>query len=380
MSQELTAAAPTPKPAVSPELLQVYHGLTASVPIPQQVAWLQLSNLKNVRKKELETKELEMQGLILKYETATLADLQTAVDTYEKGLKELPEMRKTFTRYLDKIFDELSAIEKRAKDYDPFAKAKARLMQLRLAAETNVTAVKDKNSEIAAFKTHVQNEYLRILAAYEIALNKTIVDSYTQALNDELTDDGLKQYVAVTEAALRAVTKLNPEKFTGYTIVTKEELQKIHPTIPAPDYAAMLQKYISAARERFNLYFQDKQNKEAAVAYLRDSQSKLEVNIAASAETKAAVNKLVNTGAPATTDGITPLGFKPIVRKKVIILKDDDPEWAAKIMSLFLANRATCTPRLKVTKWSLLSVKQMAAALQEEEEKFDGIEYDEVKK
>lgn len=369
--------------------------IVREIPQEKQLSWLQLCRAKDTVKQMLELKAVEIQKHLLKYTEFDILQLQTAIDNYKKGLKELPEIRKSFTKYLDKIADQLMEVEKLAtgltlngdgrwvpNEQHVLPLAETRFLALRETDEANKSASQKRAQEFVNYKTHVNNEYIRISTAYEIALSKTTADSYIQALKDELTDDGLKQYVTVTEKCLREVQLLQPNKF-AFTIIDKtnpDQLQEIiKATPPAPNYSLLLNKAILAMREQFMLYFTDKQNAEKATTFIAQQQKQQESNSLEHAQTSSAVNMLAGQGTAVAVLGGN--GVRSIKRKFEIVIKDEDPEWAARVIAEYLARRNTCQPRLtKITKWGNLSVKQMAAALQEEDEQITGFEYREVKK
>ena len=70
-------------------------------------------------------------------------------------------------------------------------------------------------------------------------------------------------------------------------------------------------------------------------------------------------------------------GVKGLKRKTVIVIKDDDSNWAKKIVLTFTANWDVCFEYIRVKKWGNLSIAQMAAALDSAEIVVDGVQYKE---
>lgn len=375
--------------------VKLLEELKSTIPLDRQLSWLQLSNLKLQTEEKMVATELSLQPLLKDYEKMNVEALEKAVNAYKEGLKALPDIRKGCTRYIDKIADSLMAIEKRAggetkgedgkwKRINDFIldKASARLIELKEAEEEKLSEGKRRAEELAAFKAHVQNGLVKIRTEYEKALNKAIVDGYAVALGQELTEAGLKQCVKVTETVMREIKRITPEKyeFKYWNKLKKEdmdELMKINNSIAPPDWNKILQEYLKKMHDQFNLYWQDK-NTTGGVDFISNKADEFENFLEAKAEEQMAVNTLAAKGAATV---VTPAAnFKPLNRKFVIEVNDEDPTCAKTILSLFLANWNTCAPRLKVSKWGNLSIKQMAAALQEESEMFDGLKYKEVKK
>lgn len=386
---ETTIANGNGVPAVlSPDNLQKYHTLVNTLPKDRQLAWLTLSGAKLSVETKLQAAELELQKILLGWETKDLVELKAAIDKYKEQLKMMPETRKGFTRYLDGINDSLMVFEKRASGLKPgqkawiedpeslILKANKRFLELRLAEEKRLENEQNKNAEAARFAAHVKNEYVRLESEYKVTLLTTINTAYQQALNDELTDDGLKQYVKVTEAALREV-KLGARNKFNYTINTPEELTALNSTIPAPNYTATLDNAIKFMYEKFQLYFQDRANAEKAKEYHNQKTQQLTGLVQDAATKQMSVNNLVSRGAEVE---VQPTGGIPAIKRKMEIVIEDTPEFANRVVSAFLANWADCSKNVRVEKWSNLSVKQMAKALEDlpSGEMVEGLKYQET--
>jgi hypothetical protein len=382
---------------LSPELQKKLDVLIETVPKDRQLSWLQLSNVKLATVKKMEAEELKLQPLLKDYETMDVVALQKAVDAYKAGYKIIPEIRTSFTKHLDRIFLELMIIEKRAGGWRMseagrwekipefvLDKAEARLIELKEEEEEKKDIAANRTKELADFKAFAANGVVKIQTEYEKALNKTIVDGYTGALKQELTEDGLKQFIKVTEAAMRDVKKIAPEKFEfKYWDKTKkedmDELMKVNKSISSPDWNSILGKYIEKMKNQFQLYWQDKGTEDAGLDFISSGAEDFEKELERKASERMAVNTLAAKG-EALTPTVTNPEVKALTRKYVIVIKDTDPAWANRIVTLFLAHWGTCAPRLKLKNWGNLSIKQMAASLQEEDEQFAGLTYQEIKK
>lgn len=411
MSQTATTLPAKIDGQLTPELKTKLDGLLKTIPPDRQLSWLQLSNVKMNAVAKMEAEILKVQPLLKDYEKMDVVALQKAIDAFKAGLKPLPDIRMSFTKYLDKISTDMMAIQKRAWGerlsdagrWEPIPdfvlpKAEARLIKLKEAEEEKNNFAANRIKELADFKAFVANGYIKIQTEYEKALFKTITDGYTMALKQELTEDGLKQFVTVTEAAMKEIKKIDPEKYSfrywkkevpadaddKTKAECKADLDKIIETmksVPAPNYKAILESAIIKMKEQFQLYWQDKGTGDAGLDFISNKAEEFERSIDRVASEKIAVNTLQARGA-AATGVINNPEVKPLKRKYVIEIEENNPAWANTVLTHFLANWNVCAPKLKIKNWGNLSVKQMAAALQELEggEQLEGLKYTEVKK
>lgn len=361
---------------LSSEQSQVLDQLKQSIPLARQLSWLQLSNLKLSTEKQLEAKILELQQALNGWEAMELLPLQEAINKAKAILAQVPELRKSFTRYLDQISDSMMAIQKRAEGLDALTGAIKRDLQLRLEKEKKDSAATAKTTEAANFKAHVQNEYVRIASEYRIALINQINESYVAALSQEMTDDGLMNHMQKLAASLKTIERSKPTKFP-YTLHQPAELNAIVATIAAPNYDSILTEAIGSIAERFKLYHQDRQNAEVAKAQVQQETAAVASNVQAQSQKDQAVNTLMAKGESVVVDTLP--GAKKVKRKFVIVIQET-PEDTKKIVSEFLAHWNEVAPKLKIKSWANLSIKQMAAALQEIDEQIAGLVYQEVTK
>lgn len=356
--------------------------LYSKVPKPRQLSWLQLSSLKMTTEKQLEGKILEIQQALLNWETMELIPLQEALAKAKKLLNEIPDLRKSFTRYIDKIASDLMAIEKRAEGLEILASANKKELELRLKKEADDSAATNKATELAKFKAHVQNEYIRISSEYKIALNNKINQSYIEALEQEFTNDGLIQFINNLASELKAIQKSSPVRFSETIqtplLNTTADLTEAHKAIPAPNYDEILTKAIAYLPEKFKMYDQDKQNKDLAISQTKLETQQQNEDITSTASKYQAVNNLVGKGVGTTIVDTLP-GAKKVKRKKVIVLQDTAAE-TIKILSLFIAHWDEAAPKLKVKSYAKLDIQKMTAALQELDGEFEGLVYEEIKK
>lgn len=352
--------------------------LRTIIPADKQLSWMQLCNAKQTFMSELEKKELALQQLLLNYETFDLLKLQTAIEDYKKQIKEMPEYRKGYTKYLDKIYDELMMPEKRAAAYDGLTKAIARYNQLRVEKQDADKKSEDKRFEQERFKTHVKNEYARLVTEYKMSLQKTITDAYVMALNaEELTEDGIKQFIDVASQCLDDTKVGTPTKF-DYTLNTKEEIGALYVTVEAPNFNEILQTAKAFIPEKFKLVHNDRANKQAASEFQKKQLEESKTRLEEALKNTTAVNQLTTNAS--ATQIVSNDGIKEIKRKTIIVVDDDSPEWAAKIVATFSMNWSKASQFVRVKKWGNLSISQMAVALDDAEIRVDGVEYAEVVK
>lgn len=390
--------APLPTEAIETQL----QALRSMIDPERQLSWLQLANSKAIIKTTLETKELELQGLLINFEASfpeidfaaavipiekqqeyvkALENLQAKIAEYNSGAKQLPEIRKGYTRYLDVIYDELMQPEKRAVKWETFLKAQ----QFFLTARKNVEAINnraiEKQKEQDSFRAHFQNEYIRIAAEYRANLLKQITDAYTLALKDpNITNEGLTQFVKATWAAMQDIKPGAPSTFS-FSINTREEMVPVFQNIPAPNYGEILEEAKKEINSKFSMFWQDKQNADAAIKFAEDEQKRNEQKIKDEAARSASVNTLMaqagsSSGATLTMD----TSLKPVQRKIKMVIDDSDPSWALKVASAFVGNWEKAIRFCGVKKYGNLSIRQMAAALDEAQIKVSDVQYEEIEK
>lgn len=389
------------------EVVENYKKIEASLPIDKKLAWLQLAVGKGQALTQLNNYKLELQKLLIPVDVIKIVDwedpeqkraaieylveLQNALTEYNKGVKQLPEMRKGYTRYLDRIYDELMQPEKHAQEWEVFIKLKASFIQLRSEKEIHDGKIGEKQREAEKFIAHIKNEYIRLQSDYKIALTNFINDAYTILLEETAkgtakinNDEELKALAKTTWTNMQNTEVVpigSPVKFVNYTLHTKEELLEISKSIPAeflPDYASILQASKTELWMRFQMYWQDKPNALKAKEYIVEQGKKAEELVKDEAAREISVNNLLANAGSLTV--IQNSGLKPTVKKNVIKTADEDPAWALKIITAMQVNWTLAAPYVRVKKWGNLSISQMAAALDEAGVKVGDVEYaEEVK-
>ncbi len=368
MEQTLLAILP-------PEKQTLLQTLETAMPADRRLSWLQLGNAKAVVLKRLEAKELEIQGILLGWENKPLLELQTALENFKKGVSEIPEVRKGYTKYLDSIKEEMMVPEKRIATSPVFKDATARYNQLRLAQQEQQADEARKTLEAARFKAHVENEYLRIKSQYSIDLMKQIVDAYTMALADNLEEEGIRKMVEVTQQVMAEVKRVPAVKF-DYKLHTKEEILALAAKIPPPNYDAVLSQANTELIEKFKMYHHDKANHLAASDFLRGEMAKAETEIRQEITNATAVNNLmVQAGAVTITQDT---GVKTAVKVWKPTSEEISREVALKVMGEFIAKQTVA--KVRVQDWGNLTVRQMVASLCDAGIKVDGVKYEEVVK
>lgn len=380
MSETTTTAVATT--ALTPPQTELLNKLLVEVPKDRQLSWLQLGKSKGNVRTAMENKSLELQALLLGYEKLDVSSLQVQVDLYKKGLGDLPDIRKGFTKYLDAIGSELMEVQRTAESWSMYEDAKGRLLTLKLEKEKKDNEAGGKTREQNNFRTHVTNEYVRIRTDYAVTLDKRIIDEYEKALGEELTEDGLRSRVIMVENMLinmpvPSIVRFSGTLPAGYVLLnTAEELGAIGAQIPVPDYSSILQARITDMRDKFNLYFSDKQNKEAAVAHLKQIQAQKDEAAQKQSETEKGINTLTSK----VTGSLSFSSMKPLIKKREIVMKETEDAWAFKVITEFAARFDTCRPRLKIQSWAKLTLAQMVKCLQEEPGEIAGLEYKETVK
>jgi hypothetical protein len=380
-------------------ITDAYIKLDQSLPVDRKLSWLQLCQAKAITMDALTKRELELQELLINYkstcptvdwETISVQDkqkvidylvtLQNALGAYNKGVKELPELRGGFTVYLDKIKKGLMVVEKRAEEWETFIEAKKFFFEIRAKKEEHDGKHALKDKELNDFVAHVKNEYLRLAMEYKLALSDFITKSYIAALEEQPNDDNLRMGVVLTWQSMQNPDVIpigQPTKFE-YKLNTKEEIIKAYQGVLPPDYAAILASAKNELNEKFSMYYQDKQNAAKAKEFILNEQTKAQVAVTDELQKSIAVNTLLSSASATVVQDNA--GLKASVSKKVIAIQDDSPAWALKIASAFIGHWAVASAFLRIKKWGNLSVSQMAAALDEAGIKVADVEYvDKVK-
>lgn len=359
---------------IAPDIIAKLQILQESLPKDKQLSWLTLCNGKSVILNELTKKELELQQLLLNYDTMDVLKLQEALELYKAGAKQMPEIRKGFTRYLDKIGDELMLPEKRVATWEVATKANAKYLQLRLDKEKADEEVKAKQFELQRFIAHVKNEYIRLFSEYKLAINKTITDAYLMALKDNLDEAGVKKYLETTASCLRDLKPGQPVKF-AWSLNTKEEILAAYKTVQAPDYETELKHSVPVLIDHFKMYFNDKENAQKASEFALQQEAQKKVDIETESQNAISVNNLLANSSATTI--VESDGVKSIKRKNVIDTKNLTQQGCLAIIAAFVSNWSSVIEHVRVKSWENLKVDQMSSALDSAEIKVQNVTYKE---
>lgn len=366
-----------------PQNLQLAK-LIEEFPKDRQLSWLSLGSAKQTVKKSLENRFLEIQAYLIKYDTLSIVQLQDEIDKYNKGVKEIVKTRKGYTMYIDKITDDMMTVEKNAATWEVLEKAEKRYMELREEDEKKKVTGDEKSKEAAKFISHVSKEHIRIKTEYELMLNTCISSGYIDTLETDLNEVGLKNRVIIMENTLTNIKTSSPVRFTktlpeGYKPLNSvEELTALGQKIVPPNYSNILATKILEMKDRFNMYFSDRKNKDKAKEQINKDNETAKLALTKEAETKSSVEDLKAIG---SVGGVV-MSFenvKPIIRKTVIVIKDTK-EFAFKVASAFIGNFDRCTPNMKIKNWENLKISQMADALSKLPEQLSEFDYEEIKK
>lgn len=373
----------------------------AALPPEKQLSWLQLGYGKSVILGSLTKRELELQGLLVNYQsdfkpewntdefwaTVTseqkqevinaLIGLQNKLAEYLKGIKDLPEIRKSFTRYLDRIFDELSVVEKRAETYSVFEDAKKLFILIRGHKESNDNIQTNKITEQDRFITFLRNQYIAIASDYRQQLLNMLDQCYIFCLeNEKIVDqDTLKAEVVNVWTQMQAIKPDVLERF-DYKLHTREEMLALMSSVLPPDYTAILEEAKTQLNTKFQMFWNDRQNKEKAKEFIEKEQAQRNSEIEDTAARQTGVNNLrAYSGGAAGNVTVTDADLKASATKRVMVVEDDNPLWANKVIVAFLANWPVASAFLKIRKWGNLSVSQMAGALDDAKIVVEGVQY-----
>jgi len=384
------------------QMIEVWKQLDQSIAIDKKVSWLQLCVVKSKTLETLQKEELRLQSLLLNYKTSfpdpinwatdkqkiveALVGLQTALTNYAAGVRQLPEVRKAFTRYLDKINDQLMEVEKRASTWETFAQAKQFFLDIRAAKEANDSISGTKAQEAENFRAHIKNEYIRLEAEYKVALLSFIKETYAVALEEAKLGNKMDE-VGVNKIMQSVWESINNEKVVpvgeknkfDFKLHTREELLEImkEPALQMPDFRKpALDEAAKQIRTVFSTYMQDIVQPDKAIEFVKAEEVKEVTQIQGDAARATHVNNLLS-GANITSI-VDNGGLKQSVKKTVILIKDEDPSWALKIASAFVGHWPVASAQLKIRKWGNLSISQMAAALDAAGVKVADVEYTDV--
>ena len=339
----------------------------------QAAAWLGMAEQKNIIAADLQTYELQAQGLLLPVQNSQLySEIDAALAAYRKLHTDTVEHRKGFTNKIDAgIVQPLMAFEKRIdpKVNEAYVELTARSLSLRQQEAANAAAANVKNQAVANFKAHCVNEFYRVAEELRGKLRREIGHQYKLHL---------EQRISPTMEKIKELLKLIPipptAKFTG-TVLSTEELGEIYKGLNKPDFADIFNDAFILLETTFANFDSDLANAAAAIAHQKEQEQLAEVQAAQTLAEEMAMNTLIATSETVVVDA-------PKVKKTLQITVIESELWAKTIMAAFITNMQFMTKYIKVKSWSKLSIGQMAEYLSkystEEGVQLKGLQYEEI--
>lgn len=350
----------------------------APVSKEQASAWIGLATTKNQTVFELQRKELEAQGILITVQGKEVAyeAIDVALAKYRKHHTETMDLRKAFTSLVDaNIIQPLMEFEKRIdpKNNQPYQELINRSLTLRKAESDKAALVNAKNSEIAAFKAHIVNEFSRVVTEYRATIRREFTKHYNLMLTDKVEDPMLEKVKEFAREIMPpAVAKFNAR------YLPNEELMQIYTDTPKPDYATYYADLMVEMDMLFANYSSDLANAEAAIKHQADAAKLRELEEANEAKEEQALNTLIATSETVIID-------EPKIKKSVQVTVIESWAWANSVMATFMINEQKLNKYMgRVKSVAKLSIGQMATYLgqlaTDEGISFKGLEMKEVEK
>lgn len=351
-----------------------------SVTIPQANSWLKFGEMKNNLSSTLTKLELNAQAkLNALTETSTIQQIQTALDEYRKLHTEMVNERRGVTKHLDNVTAQLMEFEKRVdpiKNDSFFSWDQKRIKKVKYAA-TSAAQVEAKNKEIAAFKTHFVNEYVRLAANYETDLLDLLNTEYIGALKAKMQADAIPEYTRKLKEILRdTITIKQPVKFNRVLITDVTEAQNLFNEIKMPDYLSILNRVFAKVDEKFSTYLTDVENASTVIEFTMVESAQEKETITTQAQETQAVNVLI---ASAETTVLVDPSIKAIKEKRTIVI-ENNANWCKKILAESLRNFDFVAGKLKTKTFAAATIKQLAEALSQLESELPGFKYEPIEK
>jgi hypothetical protein len=339
----------------------------------QQKSWLVLADQTANIKQSLQGKELALQGLCAK-PANTFEEVDGILVTYDKEHKVLMAERLNFTNFIkDNLVEPLMAFEKRAKEYEPYVKLKAKHLQLRLEAEAKAAQEKAIETEKQSYLTALKNAAIQSETAYRMEMDKMVNNIFAQFLNE-----GQKRPDIDLAVEILASLKF-PTVETAYTrnLLTVEQLFQLEKEVQPVDFYAIQSELIERAKQKFaNEYQAALQNREAAIAQNLKDQEQKAAAMKREADEKAAMNTIIGT-ATAHTATVE----APKIKRTLVPIIEDTEQWTVNVMMQFIRLREHTFNYVRVKSYPYLTVTQMANALakhhSETGEIIDGVKFKE---
>lgn len=347
--------------------------------------WTMMGQGKIVMDAAVSAGKLVLENLLGDLKVTDLPTTTAKIADYKKEWAKLQQDRMQYTGIIDILKNKCMEVEKEydPKDNERFKAAVKRELELRKFEQVKAKRSQLLNEDKVKFTTHTKNQYIILSDKYVAAVKKLVHETYITALTAKLPVTSIPQ---VIEAAILSIMEIKPEKAEKFVRLQKtdengqplfekvgdeqkpifwlsdSECMAIVQSIPKPDYGKMRAEQIEELKKKFTLYENDLAAGEAVIV-------QTETNFAADKAVQAgkaasAVSANVLMGHVETIAIPTP-GFKPVTEVTKIKVEKDNPQWVAAIITAFVQHFNDAFMKVKVKDYSLLNVKQMAAALDE---------------
>lgn len=351
---------------------------TAPQPVTQEQAnaWVGLAQQKNQLVFDLSKKELAAQSILLPLaQDATYETIDAALAAYRKAHTDMVEYRKPFTNAVSTgIIEPLMAFEKRVdpKNNQAYLTLVQRSLALRKVEADKAALVNAKNQEIASFKSHVFNEFSRVVTEWRATIRRGFSHQYQIMLKEGTPNPPVKEIKdMMSQIAPPAINRFEAK------YLTREEMFEIYEGAQKPDYTQYLKDLYKEVDDLFANYSSDLANAEAAIKHQEDAAKLKELEEASKAKEEQAMSTLITTAETVVID-------EPKIKKTVQVTVIESEQWAKAVMAAFIVNLPKLGKYIRVKSWSKLSIGQMATYLgqyaTESGVTFTGLELKEVEK
>lgn len=339
----------------------------------QQQGWLHLAEIKRNLFDELQAAELAVQGKLNGIKAADLETAQSAIKESKTILADAKGKRLAFSRMIDeKLLTPSMQYEKRM--LENIETAGKYELELRKQAEKSALEAQAYQSEVAAYKAHITNEWFRIAHQYRTELKNTIDYTYTSLLKDKVGAEKVPEIIEDLTKVLLSIKLPTPNKFQRNLLddaAAKQIVSEIKKYNPKPD----LDEAIAEVNKRFTLYENDLQNADAAAKAIEE-QAKLDAEENAKRlAAEQATNVLIAQAETVIVD-------TPKVKREIKIVIIESEQWAMTVTANFLKNWQYVNKYVRVKSWAKLTISQMADALakhiSETGEEISGLQIEEI--
>lgn len=320
---------------------------------PAQNGWLKLAEIKSTLFTELQNAELAVQS--------KLSDLPNDLGPVQEAIKEAKTItadakgkRLAFTRLIDeKLLTPSMEYEKRMEGLIKLANEKE--LELRKAEAAAASQAAAYNSEVAAYKAHIVNEWFRIAAEYRNAISRQINTTYTYCLENRVEVEHIPAYIEKLIGIINDTKLPNPNTFKR-TLISNEAAREIIKEIRPYDPTVDRERFIKEAASIFDSYELDLANAQAAIEAIQLEEIEKEVETQKLLAAEMATNVLIAQSEVATVEG-------PKVKRELKIVEENTEAWAKAVVANFMKNWQYCNKYVRVKSWSKLTLAQMADAL-----------------